>query len=67
MGAGVGKSSGFDASQNATTASINNGSGAQLAPKDKNLEILGELLKKVGLIVIGEVYEEDIPTMEDIN
>ena len=45
VGAGVGKSSGFDASQNATTASKNNSSGVQIVPKDPNLEITGKLLK----------------------
>ncbi|MGN8560582.1 UNVERIFIED_CONTAM: hypothetical protein LI989_08805, partial [Campylobacter jejuni] len=66
-GAGVGKSSGFDASQNATMAQSYNGGGAQTAPKDKNREILGKLLKKVRLIVMGEGDEEDLPSMEDVN
>ena len=67
MGASVGKYSGFDASQNATMASTNNASGTQTIPKDRNLEIMGKLLKQVRLIVMGEMDEEDLPSMVDVN
>ena len=52
---GVGKFSGFDASQKATITTTNEGSGAQIAPKGKNLKTVGKLLKKVRLIVMGEM------------
>ena len=64
--AGVGKSSCFDASQKATIAN-NNSSGAQIASKDKNLEILGTQLKQIRLIVMGEIDEENPPSMEAVN
>ena len=38
----------------------------QTAPKDKNLDILGKLLKQFILIVMGEMDEEDLPLMEDV-
>ena len=63
----MGKSSGLDVSQNAIMASRNNGSVAQTAPKDRNHEILGKLLKHVRLIVMGEMDEEDPPSMVDVN
>lgn len=66
VGASVGKSSGFDATQNTTMANRNNGSGAQTAPKDKNLEILEKLPKQVRLIVMGETDGEDLPSTEDV-
>ena len=47
-------------------ASTDNGSGAQIAPNDPNLEIIGKLLKKFILIVMGEMDEEDLPTIEDV-
>ena len=41
-------------------------SGALTASKDKNLEILGKILKQVRKIVMGEM-DEDLQSMEDVN
>lgn len=67
MGAGEGKFSGFDALQKATTANKSEGCGVQIAPNDPKLEIIWKLLKNIRLIVMGEIDEEALPTMEDIN
>lgn len=61
------KTSDFDASQKATMSTTNNGSIAQIAPKDHNLELVEKLQKLVRLIAMGEMDEQDLTTMEDIN
>ena len=47
-------------------ATANNGSKWQTASVIKNLEILGNILKKLILIAMDEV-EEELPTMWDVN
>lgn len=63
----MGKSSGLDALQKATMATTTNGNWAQTALKDNNLEILGKLLKEIRLILMGEMVEDDLSSMEDVN
>ena len=67
IGTVVGKPNGFDASQKATMATTNIGSGAQTVPKDNNLDTIVRLLKWVRLIVMGKMENKGLPSMDDAN
>lgn len=67
VNASVVKFNGFYALRKATTASKSQCTGAQIAPVDRNLEIIRRLMKKDRLIVMGEMDGEDLLTMEDVN